>query len=340
MTSATSPTPAGDGPTSRKVVVICPVYEDWQAVRLLLPRIGEALAPVAACAHVLLVNDGSATAVPNGLIDAPPATIDEVRVLSLRRNVGHQRALAIGLAYAEANMPCDAVVVMDADGEDDPADVPRLLETMCATRPPSVVFAQRTRRSEGFLFTFLYRLYRSLHHLLTGIPVQVGNFSVIPRAVLDRLVVVSDLWNHYAAAVFQSRIPYTMVPTARARRLSGQSRMNFVSLVAHGLSAIAVFADRVGVRILIASGVVLAASLAVLGVVLVRLLFTGQPSPAWLIAGIVVALVLTIQTAATAGLFVLQVLFARASSTFIPTRDYPFFVHSDESAWKRHTERV
>jgi len=237
-------------------------------------------------------------------------------------------------------MPCDAVVVMDADGEDDPADVPRLLETMCATRPPSVVFAQRTRRSEGFLFTFLYRLYRSLHHLLTGIPVQVGNFSVIPRAVLDRLVVVSDLWNHYAAAVFQSRIPYTMVPTARARRLSGQSRMNFVSLVAHGLSAIAVFADRVGVRILIASGVVLAASLAVLGVVLVRLLFTGQPSPAWLIAGVVVALVLTIQTAATAGLFVLQVLFARASSTFIPTRDYPFFVHSDESAWKRHTERV
>jgi glycosyltransferase involved in cell wall biosynthesis len=325
-------------PSSRQVVVICPVYEDWPAVRLLLPRIGEALASVASCARVLLVNDGSATSVPNDLVTAPLATIEEVRVLSLRRNVGHQRALAIGLAYAEANMPCDAVVVMDADGEDDPADVPRLLETMCATRPPSVVFAQRTRRSEGLVFTSLYRLYRSLHHLLTGIPVQVGNFSVIPRVVLARLAVVSDLWNHYAAAVFQSRIPYTMVPTARARRLSGQSRMNFVSLVAHGLSAIAVFADRVGVRILIAALAVLAASLAVLGGVFLRLLLTGHSSPGWLIAGVVVALVLTIQTAATAGLFVLQVLFARASSTFIPTRDYPFFVHSDESAWKRQPE--
>jgi glycosyltransferase involved in cell wall biosynthesis len=325
--------------SSRQIVVICPVYEDWPAVRLLLPRIGEALASVASCGRVLLVNDGSATPVPNDLVTAPLATIEEVRVLSLRRNVGHQRALAIGLAYAEANMPSDAVVVMDADGEDDPADGPRLLETMCTTQPPSIVFAQRTRRSEGFVFTFLYRLYRTLHHLLTGIPVQVGNFSVIPRAVLTRLVVVSDLWNHYAAAVFQSRIPYTMVPTARARRLSGQSRMNFVSLVAHGLSAIAVFADRVGVRILIAALAMLGGSLAVLAVVFARFLFTGHSSPGWLIAG-VVALVLTIQTAATAGLFVLQVLFARASSTFIPTRDYPFFVHSDESAWKRQQQLV
>jgi glycosyltransferase involved in cell wall biosynthesis len=333
-------TPVATAAATRQVVVICPVYEDWAAVRLLLPSIGRALAPVASCARVLLVNDGSPTAVPNDLVDESPDTIEEVRVLSLRRNVGHQRALAIGLAYAEANMPCDAVVVMDADGEDDPADLPRLLETMCATRTPSVVFAQRTRRSEGLVFTSLYRLYRFLHHLLTGIPVQVGNFSVIPRGVLDRLVVVSDLWNHYAAAVFQSRIPYTMVPTARARRLSGQSRMNFVSLVAHGLSAIAVFADRVGVRILIAALAVLGVSLVVLGGVFLRLLLTGHSSPGWLVAGIVVALVLTIQTAATAGLFVLQVLFARASSTFIPTRDYPFFVHSDESAWKRHPERV
>jgi len=327
-------------PTSRELVVICPVYEDWAAVRMLLPRIGQALSPVASCARVLLVNDGSPTPVPNDLVTEPLATIEEVRVLSLRRNVGHQRAVAIGLAYAEANLPCDAVVVMDADGEDDPADVPRLLETMCATRPASVVFAQRARRSEGLVFTSLYRLYRSLHRLLTGIPVQVGNFSVIPRAVLDRLVVVSDLWNHYAAAVFQSRIPYTMVPTARARRLSGQSRMNFVSLVAHGLSAIAVFADRVGVRIIIASLAVLAISLAVLGGVFVRLLVTGHSSPGWLVAAVVIAVVLTIQTAATAGLFVLQVLFARASSTFIPTRDYQFFVHSDDSAWKHHAQRV
>jgi polyisoprenyl-phosphate glycosyltransferase len=333
-------TQAASEPSSRQVVVICPVYEDWPAVRLLLPRIGEALASAATCARVLLVNDGSATPAPNDLVTTPLATIEEVRVLSLRRNVGHQRALAIGLAYAEANMPCDAVVVMDADGEDDPADVPRLLETMCATRPASVVFARRTRRSEGFVFTSLYRLYRWLHHLLTGIPVQVGNFSVIPRAVLARLVVVSDLWNHYAAAVFQSRIPYTMVPTARARRLSGQSRMNFVSLVAHGLSAIAVFADRVGVRILIAALAASGASLAVLGAAFLRLLVTGHSPPGWLIAGVVVALVLTIQTAATAGLFVLQVLFARASSTFIPTRDYPFFVHSDESAWKRQQQLV
>ena len=323
-----------------EIVVVCPVYEDWPAIRLLLPRIDAALSPIVSSARVLLVNDGSATPPPNDLVDSSLHTIMEVRVLELRRNVGHQRALAIGLAYAEVNMACDAVVVMDGDGEDNPDDVPRLLAAMCGARPSSVVFAQRTRRSEGIVFTTLYHLYRTAHRILTGIPVQVGNFSVIPRAVLGRLVVVSDLWNHYAAAVFQSRIPYTMVPTARARRLSGESRMNFIALVAHGLSAIAVFADRVGVRILIAAGTLCVISIGLLGAIVARGVMTGVAAPVWLFAGIVVSIVLTIQLAATAGLFVLQVLFARASSTFIPTRDHPFFVHSAESVWKRDAERV
>lgn len=317
------------------LVVVSPVYDDWDAVALLLPHLDAELAAHGACARVVLVNDGSAQPVPERLVDRALTAIREVRVLSLRRNLGHQRALAIGLAFVQAKMPCEAVVVMDADGEDDPSDVTRLLADLREQGGRSIVFARRVRRSEGVTFTLLYRVYRLVHLVLTGISVQVGNFSVVPFAQLERLVVVSDLWNHYAAAVFHSRIPYSMIGTARSRRLSGTSRMNLVSLVAHGLSAIAVFADRVGVRILIASIVALSVTLGLIGLGLVRWLVTGEGISAWLVGGAAVGLVLLVQTVAAASLFVLQVLFARATSTFIPARDYPFFVHSDEPIWRR-----
>ena len=326
----THPTTLAPRSPGTDLVVLAPVYNDWAAVRLLLPALDAELDRSNLRARVVLVDDGSFEPLPDPFITGQLCAISEIRVLRLRRNLGHQRALAVGLAFVQDQVPCDAVVVMDADGEDSPADVPRLVNELTARGGQTIVFAQRIRRSEGFVFTSLYRLYRAAHRVLTGISVQVGNFSVVPSALLDRLVVVSDLWNHYAAAVFQSRLPYTMVPTARGTRLSGRSSMNLVSLVGHGLSAIAVFADRVGVRILIAAIVALCVTVGTIGIALGRWLLTGYAPPIWLPVTAGVALLLIVQTAAAASLFVLHVLFTRAASTFIPARDYQFFVQSHE----------
>src|SRR5262249_10223862 len=146
-----------------------------------------------------------------------------IDILHLRRNLGSQRAIAIGLAYIEENITCGAVVLMDSDGEDDPRDVPRLLAKYQQEAGKKIVFAGRARRSESFLFRVFYLLYKVMHIVLTGRRIRVGNFSVIPRSHLRALVVVSEMWNHYAAAVFASQQPFVIVPTTRARRLAGES---------------------------------------------------------------------------------------------------------------------
>ena len=312
------------------VMIVSAVYNDWPALRLLLPRLDSELARHQIHARLLLIDDGSFEPAPDTLTDGSLEAITEIRILTLRRNLGHQRALAVGLAFVHETLSCDTVVVMDADGEDNPADVPRLLAELNAKGGRTIVFAQRIRRSEGFVFTALYKLYRLAHRALTGISVQVGNFSVVPRVLLDRLVVVSDLWNHYAAAVFQSRLPYTMVPTARARRLSGRSSMNLVSLVGHGLSAIAVFADRVGVRILIGAIVALFGLLLAVAIALGHWFVSARPPAVWLLVSIGIAVLMVVQAATAASLFVLYVLYTRAAPGFIPARDYRFFVQSDE----------
>jgi hypothetical protein len=142
---------------------------------------------------------------------------------------------------------------MDGDGEDSPTDIRRLIECYDSNGAKRVVFALRQRRSEGALFQVFYQIYRAIHWLLTGVSVRIGNFSLIPSSHLHRLVVVSDIWNHYAAGVVKARVPIAHVPTSRASRLTGRPKMNFTSLVVHGLSAISVFRDRLGVRLLVAA---------------------------------------------------------------------------------------
>lgn len=227
-------------------VIVTPVLDDWEAFGALVPRLDAALLASGERASILVVDDGSATVPSNFKPAAELSAIDAITVVKLRRNLGHQRAIAVGLAYVFEHTDAKAIVVMDADGEDEPADVPRLLARMRERGDGAVVFAERARRSESFAFRVFYQLYRFLHWLLVGRAARVGNFSAVPRRALNRLVVVSELWNHFAAAVYRSRIPVDTVPTARGKRYGGQSSMSFIGLVVHGMSALSVYGDVVG----------------------------------------------------------------------------------------------
>ena len=307
-----------------RLVVLIPVYNDWVAVAIVAAHLDRVLAGRHDGVQVVLVDDGSSESAPR---ERPPTkAIAAVTVLPLRRNLGHQRAIAIGLAYVEATMTCDAVVVMDGDGEDSPDDVPRLVEACRAGHDTQVVFAERTRRVDGTLFRGLYACYRFGHWLLTGVRVRVGNFSVIPASLLKRLVVVSELWNHYAAAVYIARVPRTSIETTRARRVHGQPHMNFVALVAHGLSAMSVHSEALAVRLFVGSvaGTIMFVGLLVTmaSVSFYRGLAT---SPGVMVAGIV-GLVVLAELIVLAMALAFRTLQGRTGSSFLPVRDYRFYI--------------
>jgi hypothetical protein len=317
--------PAGDDP----VVVLLPVFNDWEAAGLLLERLDEVLLRQKLAADVLVVDDGSSTPGP-APIGGQLAAIGQVDVLRLRRNLGHQRAIAVGLAYLEANLPCRAVVVMDSDGEDDPHDVPRLLRQCQDQGYQKVVFAERSKRSESWGFRVFYAIYQLLYRLLTGQRVRVGNFSVVPRARLASLVAVAELWNHYAAAVFKSRQPCCAVATCRGSRLAGRSRMSFVNLVIHGLSAISVHSDVVGVRLLIASLAGIAIAVAGLATIVAIRLLTTLAIPGWATSAAGLLAVVLLQLVLFSVVFCFVTLSNRQGTTVLPLRDYRYFVASVE----------
>jgi polyisoprenyl-phosphate glycosyltransferase len=314
--------------SAAEAVVMIPIFNDWASLAQLLPRLDSVLASHFRTVDVLVVDDGSTVELQTEVESAAFTALRRIDVLRLRRNLGHQRAIAVGLAYIEDCLSTDAVVVMDGDGEDDPADVPRLLERLEEEGNGTIVFAERVKRSESFVFRIFYALFMLLQLFLTGKGVRVGNFSAIPRRRLSSLVVVAEMWNHYAAAVFRSRQPFCMIPSRRSRRLSGNSTMNFVSLVMHGLSAISVYSDVVGVRLLVMS--VILALLTFSGLVGAILLpfATNLAVPGWASSTVGILLTLFVQAIMAAFVFNFVILGSRHAATFLPRRDYSYFVGS------------
>lgn len=308
-----------------RLVIVSPVYEDAASAARLIRELTDEFDGSEVQLRILLVDDRSPTPLAAELQLAGSVRHCPVDLLRLRRNVGHQRAISIGTAYLHDRIPCDAMLVMDADGEDRPEDAAKLVRHCQDIQGGRIIFGERTRRSETRLFLVFYRLYQLMHWVLTGIRVRVGNFSIVPAGFLPTLVTLPEMWNHYAAAIFHSRVPFEMIPTQRGSRYSGKSKMNYLALVMHGLHAISVFSDIVALRFLITLFTFSCGFTVLLFASLMVHLRSSPHLPTWTTYG-GGALLFLLLLMLNGFSLLLQLMSQRNSLDFLPIRDYKYFV--------------
>ncbi|GAB3726949.1 glycosyltransferase [Spirosoma lituiforme] len=312
-----------------RINIVIPLFNDWQALGLLLERIRDVNEPsLTSRLSFLIVDDCSSTnfeTLPNGIGQS-------LSVLRLFRNVGHQKAIALGLSYLASLPDQYPTIVMDSDGEDRPEDIPQLLQTGAAN-PGRIVFAHRAKRHESLIFRLFYEVYKSVFRLLTGKVITFGNFSLVPARQLRKLAYVSEIWNNYPGGVIRSRLPYTAVPLERGRRLAGESKMNFVSLVLHGLSAVSVLMDTTAVRLALFCVTMVVVSVFGIGVVVFLRLFTDAAVPGWASYLVFSFLIVILQAFLISLLLVFIVLSYRTQPQFIPARQFGDFVEEVEKVY-------
>jgi polyisoprenyl-phosphate glycosyltransferase len=280
----------------QKLCLLTSVYNDWRAFSLLIEDIEKTFANQAITLDVLVVNDGSTAQYPPELENYRTATvIRSISVLDMRANVGHQFAIATGLRYAAEHSDAEAVLVMDADGEDRVEDARRLIEAS-KDRPNTIVVGHRTKRSESLAFRFFYVLYRMIFRVLTGKNISFGNFSFVPKSLLHSVTSRPELSHHYAATILRTRLPLALVATTRGRRYAGQSQMSMPALVFHAVAAFSVFFDVLFSRLLIAAAFTGIACTVGITVVTALRLFTDLAFPNW--ATTVVAFLVLLATQA------------------------------------------
>jgi glycosyltransferase involved in cell wall biosynthesis len=264
--------------------IVSPVYRDTGSFRILRERLLETLAESPAAARgpvrfVIIDDTGGQDPEVDGLRE-----LDDVVVLQPPFNLGHQR----GIVYALRKMlprfaEDDAVVTMDADGEDRPEDLPRLLAALDEGEGAGrhVVLALRTKRHEPPLFKLLYRGFKVLFRLLTGATVRTGNYAVMPGGVAKRALLHPTFDLSYSSAILALDMPVVFVPCERGRRYQGESKMTYGKLAMHGLRMLMPFTDRIAIRALAAFVFFGLLGFALALVVLFIKIFTSSSIPGW-----------------------------------------------------------
>ena len=320
----------------QRLQAVIPVFNDWESFAILLRELDKMAAGLGIPLIVSAVDDGS-TQPSTGIeqVAQSVTSIERVEIVRLSTNVGHQRAIAVGLCRASEEDRATAMLVMDSDGEDKPEAVPEMLAAT-AGKHDFVVVGARRKRSENITFRTGYVIYKSLFSLVTGKKIGFGNFSLISAGYLRRLVMLPDLWNNLAAAVLRSRLPIQEVHIDRGTRYAGKSKMNFTSLIVHGFSAISVYADTIFVRLLIGtlSLTALTAVVAVI-VLLLRIFVPAHATPGWATTVVFSMTIIVLQALFTTLTSLLALLNNRVQRLMVPIVDYRPYVRTVEVLFER-----
>jgi polyisoprenyl-phosphate glycosyltransferase len=236
-TAAGETVPAG-GRRLALLSVVAPVYNEEDTLHEFYERVIRALEGLDF--ELVLVDDGSSDETPTIL--ARLASEDpRVKVVCLSRNFGHQTALTAGLDHAAGG----AVVMLDADLQDPPELIPRMLDHWRAGC--DVVYAVRQHREGESRFKlttarWFYKLFAKLAQV--ELEQNAGDFRLLDRRPLDALRSMRErnrflrgmtVWVGYR----QAAVPYTRDP-----RYAGKTKYTIPKMLRFSLDAVSSFSHR------------------------------------------------------------------------------------------------
>ena len=229
-------------------VILIPSFNDWECLNLLIPKIDQALKNTNENVDVLIVNDGSTK--KNNLIFKKMSRLKKIEVLNLKNNVKAQIAIATGLNFLRKEQFKGGIIVMDADGQDDPEYLVDIIK-QSKQNPERTITINRTKRDDELLFKILYQMYLFLLFLLTFKYLKFGVYSYLHSSSLDKILSTNDIHLAYAASLAKHFKNRNVIFAPRKKRIFGESQNNYKSLTHYALKIISVFRNQVIVNSII-----------------------------------------------------------------------------------------
>lgn len=302
------------------IALVTPVFNDWEAFEILINELSIFALNNDINIQIIAVDDNSdIKKYPDHFKFSKKI---KIRIIKLRSNLGHQRAIAIGLCEAFNFKNIDGIVVMDSDGEDKVDDISSLIKNGNI----SIVVAKRQSRSEGLEFKIFYKLYKFIFKILSGKTIDFGNFCYIPFNKLESLIYSPLIWNHLAAGIIRSNNPIMKVATSRGNRFHGRSKLNFTDLVLHGLGAMSVFIDLIFTRLLYFLVIFISIIFLLAIFILIIKFITTLSTPGWTTTLLGILSTVSLQAIIITLISAFMVLNARTTKLFIPAKDSSFFI--------------
>ncbi len=215
------------------ISVVVPAYNEEEVLEEFHRQVGAVLDTLDDDAEFVFIDDGSrdrTAEIMREMADADP----RVRAVLLSRNFGHEAAIEAGLAASRG----DAVIVMDADLQDGPDIIPRLIAAW--REGGDVVYAVRKGRKEGRLlraaFSSFYRLAERVMSI--QLPRDAGPFSLMDRRVVDVLNAMPEKGRYFPGLRAFAGFRQVGVEAERNERLAGETKYSLVKRTVGATNAI------------------------------------------------------------------------------------------------------
>lgn len=252
------------------ISVVSPIYKGEKMVAELVRRIKDNVLPITESYEIILVNDAS----PDNSweeIKKECATDTRVKGIDLSRNFGQHYAITAGLNYAKGEW----VVVMDCDLQDRPEEIPNLYNK--AQEGWDSVFAQRIRRSDGFIKRMSSKAFYALFSYLTETKQDpsVANFGIYNRKVINAILSMHDHIKYFPTMVQWVGFRKYYLPIVHDERLEGKSSYSFGRLLHLAIDTIIAFSDK-PLRIAAKLGLIIAFGALIVGVIYLSRFYMGD----------------------------------------------------------------
>ena len=213
------------------IAVVIPLYNERENVPTLFQRFRDLAATTPFAWKLIFVDDGSTDGTIDCLIEefSQPVVGLSCQILELSRNFGKETALSVGFRAAD----CDLVATVDADLQDPPELIPKMLETMTATGADVVCGKRLSRAGESWLRragAFIY--YRIAWFFSDIVPdMDVGDFRLMRRQVVDSLGRFEER-NRFMKSIY-TRVGFRRVdfPYDRQPRAGGKAKLSLMPLI-------------------------------------------------------------------------------------------------------------
>ena len=221
-----------------KYVILIPCFNDWECLNILIPKINLALTKTNEEVNILIVNDGSTK--KNNLSFKKMSSLNKIEVLNLKNNVKAQIATATGLNFLRKEKFQGGIIVMDADGQDDPEHLVDIIRES-KKNPEKTITINRSKREDEIQFKILYQAYLFLALLLTFRYLKFGAFSYLHSSSIDRILSTDDVYMAYVGGIATHFANKKVIYLPRKKRITGESQNNYKTLIYYGLKTISVF---------------------------------------------------------------------------------------------------
>lgn len=295
--------------------VVIPVYRAGNMLPELLARLQVALTILTPAYEVVLVDDASPDPADWATIHQHAALDTRIRGRRLSRNFGQHHALTAGLEASRGEW----VVVMDCDLQDQPEEIPRLLEK--AQQGYEAVLARRGPRTDAATVQGGSRFFYRVLAYLTGEPQdpEVGNFGVYHRRLIDAVLRLQESTRYFPTMVRWAGFRQTSLPVVHGAgtRPSSYSLSRRLQLA---LDILLTYSDK-PLRLAVYFGLLLSGGAFLLGLLMLGRYLLGQitvPGYASLIVSISLFSGIIISVLGIVGLYV--------GKTFEGVRNRPLYV--------------